>query len=435
MYCVIGAGPSGLTVLKNLLQLGIPCQALEREQDVGGNWNFGQASSSVYQSTHLISSKRMTAYDDFPMPESFSAYPSHQEALLYLRNYARQFDLYSHIELGASVNRISPNERDGWDISLDGETESRRYAGVIIANGHHWDPLRPNVSGEFSGEIIHARQFNRGEQLRGRRVLVVGAGNTGCDIAVEAAIHADQAAVSMRRGYHFVPKFIRGKPSDVVGDRVRSWPIPRSWQRWLIRHAISFALGRPEKYGLPRPDHDIFATHPIINSQLLYYAGHGKIQVFPDVQQFEGNEVVFVDGRRQSFDLVIFATGYKLSFPFIDLKQLNAQGETPHLYLHAFHPQRDNLFVAGMIQPNSGQWPLTELQAKIMARFIAAQTNAPDLANWFRQQKDSSRLGVRMPQSYVASPRHRLEVDYYEYRQTLRKILRRLDQVQPLPAN
>ncbi|UUO06337.1 NAD(P)-binding domain-containing protein [Blastopirellula sp. J2-11] len=419
-------------MLKNLLQMGVQCHALEREDDVGGNWNFGKASSSVYQSTHLISSKRMTAYDEFPMPESFSSYPSHQEAQQYLRSYAREFDLYSHIELGATVNHISPVGPDAWEINVAGEDSPRKYAGVIIANGHHWDPLSPQIPGNFNGEVIHSRQFKSGEQLRGKRVLVVGAGNTGCDIAVEAAIHADYAALSMRRGYHFLPKFIRGKPSDVIGDRLRGLPIPKLWKRWIVRHAVAFVLGRPERYGLPRPDHEIFATHPIINSQLPYYVGHGRVQVFSDVKQFDGDEVVFADERRQAFDLVILATGYKLSFPFIDLKQLNAQEGTPRLFLHAFHPDKDNLFVAGMIQPNSGQWPLSELQAKIMARFIVAQKTQPQLADWFRALKHSSAAGWPQKDEFIASPRHRLEVDYYDYRKTLQKILRRMDGVKPL---
>lgn len=376
----------------------------------------------------------MTAYEEFPMPESFSSYPSHQEALQYLCSYAREFDLYSHIQFRTTVNHIASVGSDAWEVHVAGESEPRKYAGVIIANGHHWDPLLPEIPGDFAGETMHARQFKFSEQLRGKRVLVIGAGNTGCDIAVEAAIHAESAAISMRRGYHFVPKFIRGKPSDVVGDRVRSWPIPQAWKRWIVRQSIAFALGRPEKYGLPHPDHDIFATHPIINSQLPYYVGHGRVQVFPDVKKFDGREVVFADDRRQEFDLVIFATGYKLSFPFIDLEELHPQNGTPRLFLHAFHPDRDNIYVAGMIQPNSGQWPLTELQAKIMARFIAAQTTNPEIASWFRALKHSSGLGLPHRQEYVASPRHLLEVDYYAYRERLRKIVSRMDAVKPLNA-
>ncbi|TWT32767.1 flavin-containing monooxygenase [Blastopirellula retiformator] len=429
---MIGAGPSGLTVLKNLLEYGVQCHALEREEEVGGNWNFGKPSSSVYQSTHLISSKRMTAYEEFPMPGAFSSYPSHYEAQQYLCSYARKFDLYSHIQFRTAVNHIARLAQNQWEVHVEGESAPRIYAGVIIANGHHWDPLAPEIDGSFHGEVIHSRQFKFSEQLRDKRVLVIGAGNTGCDIAVEAAIHARSAAISMRRGYHFVPKFIRGKPSDVVGDRLRSWPLPQSLKRWVIRQSIGFALGRPEKYGLPRPDHEIFDTHPIINSQLPYYVGHGRVQVFPDVQRFEGDQVVFADDRREEFDLVILATGYKLSFPFIDLAELNPQNGMPRLFLHAFHPDRDDLFVAGMIQPNSGQWPLTELQAKIIARFIAAQRTNPEVAAWFRALKHSSGLGLPQRREYLDSPRHRLEVDYYQYRETLRKLVARMDGVQPI---
>ena len=432
-YCVIGGGPSGLTAVKNLKQWGIPCDAIEREDDLGGNWYYGKPNSSVYESTHLISSKRMTEYVDYPMPDDYPPYPSHRQVLQYLRGYAKHFDLYSNYQFNCSVESIT-QERDRWLVQIHGESLPRLYAGVIIANGHHWKPKQPTFPGEFSGKLIHSHEYKTPDVFSGKNVLVIGAGNSGCDIAVEAAIHAKSATISMRRGYHFVPKFIRGKPTDVVGDRVRNWPIPQVLQRMIAKFSIQWALGKPEKYGLPEPDHELFQTHPIINSQLPYYVGHGKIQVRPNIKRLRGNGIEFEDGTQESFDLVVCATGYEVSFPFIDPQYLHWQDGAPKLYLHAFHPKFDNLFISGMIQPNSGQWGLTDLQAQLIARYIVACRTDIAKADWFRALKHTSGVGIQDPVKYLESDRHRLEVDYFQYRETVKKLIARFGDQQALTS-
>ncbi|MFA8016820.1 flavin-containing monooxygenase [Bremerella cremea] len=429
---VIGAGPSGLVSLKTLRQMGIDAVAIDRNPNVGGNWDITSPHSSVYESTHLISSKGMTQFSDFPMPESFPEYPCHHEVLAYLRFYAERFDLDRFVRIKTSIVSLKKQETH-WEAELargDGSSNTKeKFAAVVIANGHHAQPLMPDLPGNFTGELIHAHDYKHHRQLEGKRVLVVGAGNSGCDIAVEAAIHGKQAAISMRRGYHFFPKFIRGKPADVVGDRLRRWPIPRSLQKRVAQLAVDWTIGKPQRYGLPAPDHKLFETHPIINSQLPYYAGHGKLGVFPDIRRLDGEMVEFTDGRREAFDLIVCATGYQLVFPFASPDLLNVQNGVPRFFLHAFHPHDDSLFVAGMIQPNSGQWPLTDLQAQMIARFLKSWRDKTPGADWFRQQKQGHGIGIPSRNHFLATARHRLEVDYFEYRKILTDLIRKFDRV------
>ncbi len=430
--CILGAGPSGLAVAKTFLEQGIACEVLEREDDVGGTWYFGRPGSSVYASTHLISSKRMTEFADFPMPKDYPPYPSHAQALAYLRDYARQFGLYQHIRFGQTVVKAvaqTPGSQPGgaatWVVTT-ADGQARTYRGLVIANGHHWDPLWPQIPGQFTGEQLHAHDYKTPAQLAGKRVLVVGAGNSGCDIAVEAAGHARAVFHSLRRGYHFLPKFLLGTPVDAGGEWFNRWRVPLAVQRWITGWLARVALGPPERYGLPRPDHRLFETHPIINSQLLYFVGHGKIQVRPGIQRLAGAKVRFVDGREEAIDLIVFATGYQISFPFFERDLLLDSGGRPKLWLNAFHPQHDNLFVAGLIQPNSGIWSLVEWQARLMAAFLLAQEQDPRRADWFRRQKarghDSLSGGIR----YVSSERHHLEVEYFSYRRRLQRLLQKM---------
>ena len=186
-------------------------------------------------------------------------------------------------------------EASAWKVTL-ASGESRIYRGVVIANGHHWDPSWPKYPGQFDGVTLHSAQYKTPDVFAGKRVLVIGAGNSGCDIAVESALVAARTFHSLRRGYHFIPKFIRGKPADRCGEFLLRWHVPLWLRRRIISRTVFTAIGRPEDYGLPAPDHKLLETHPIVNSQMLYFVGHGRIKPKPDVAELCGDRVKFVDG-------------------------------------------------------------------------------------------------------------------------------------------
>lgn len=424
-WCIVGAGPAGLAAIKNFRARGIAVEAFEREDDVGGNWYFGKPSSSVYASTHMISSKRLTEYSDFPMPKSFPPYPSHRQALAYLRDYARHFDLYESIAFNTSIVRATPLDA-GWEVELS-NGETRRYAGLVVANGHHWDPLRPTIPGEFTGEQLHTHDYKTPEVLAGKRVLVIGAGNSGCDLAVEAAQFAESACISLRRGYHFLPKFAFGRPIDSGNERLQRWRLPLWLRRGISSLFTLAAIGRPETYGLPRPDHKLFETHPIINSQLLYFVGHGRIGVRPGIAEFAGREVVFTDGRRETFDLIVYATGYHIRVPFLDRGLLFDERDRPRLHLNVFPPHREDLLVIGLIQPNSGLWGLADWQAKLATGYLVAKQKRPQLVDWLTREIARGHDDLSGGIHYLTSPRHALEVEYYSYRERLKRLVAKVE--------
>ena len=425
-YCILGAGSSGLAVAKNFLEAGIPFDCFERHDDVGGNWYYGKPNSSVYRSTHLISSKRLTEYTDFPMPTDYPEYPSQQQAWEYLRAYAKHFELYERIEFGRSIENVEKvDQTSPWRVSLDRD-EVREYAGIVIANGHNWNPNWPKYPGRFDGLLLHSSEYKTPDLLRGKRVLVVGAGNSGCDIAVESAQHAAATFHSVRRGYHYLPKFLRGKPIDQLNERLLRWKLPLWMRRAIATYAVKFAVGRPRDYGLPEPDHKLFETHPIINSQMLYCAGHGQLRTKPDLAELGGNVVKFVDGSSEAIDVIVYATGFRITFPFIDQKYLNWQEGRPNLFLNVFHPTDDTLFIAGLIQPDSGQWGLVDYQAQLIARSILAQERNLAAATAFRHQKSKVNVDLGDGIRYVRSARHLLEVEHFSYRERLKTMIKQL---------
>jgi cation diffusion facilitator CzcD-associated flavoprotein CzcO len=427
-WCVIGAGPSGLTALKNLLAAGIPAECLEREDDVGGNWYFGSAASSVFASTRLISSKSLTAYGDFPMPREWPAYPHHTQCLDYLRRYARHFALPPHIRTHATVERVEPAAGGGWSVHVAGR-EPQAYAGVVIATGHNRDPRFPEIPGAFSGTLLHACHYKSPTQpvaIAGKRVLVIGGGNSACDIAVDCAAHAATTVLSLRRGYYLVPRFILGRPADLRGERLFKLGLPLWLRRVVSLRAIDRTIGLPWRHGLPRPDHRLWETHPVVNDGLCRRIDAGSVRPAGDVVRFDGDAAVFADGSREVLDVVICATGYRVSLPFIDPEHLCADADgVPRLFLNLLHPTRDDIAVVGLIQPDSGQWGLTDLQAHLVARMALAARNAPRAAAWLYRQRHSPppTSAIR----YVDSPRHRLEVEHFSYGRRLERLISAMD--------
>lgn len=429
--CVIGAGTSGLAMVKNLRQAGFHVDCLEREADLGGNWNIALPCSRVIASTHLISSKRLTEYLDHPMPEDWPEYPSHRLVLDYLRSYADRFGLGENIEFGAGVRRVTRSDRHGggWVVQL--ESGERRYYGrLVIANGHNWDHRFPAWSGRagasapFGGVEMHSGEYKTPDVIAGKRVLVVGGGNSGCDIAVECSQHAATTRLSLRRGYHFLPKFYRGLPIDSVGERLLRWRLPLWLRQALAGGIIYLVQGSRVGTGLPKPDHKLFQTHPTINSQLIYQLRHGDLEVRPDVERLTPTGVRYVDSREEAFDAIVHATGYRLSFPFIDDAELNWRDGRPRLYLNVFHPERDDLFVLGMIQPDSGQWGLVDRQARLVTQYLAASESETSAARRFEELKRQA--DNQQPIHYVDTPRHLLEVEHHSYAKRLDREWRKL---------
>jgi cation diffusion facilitator CzcD-associated flavoprotein CzcO len=434
-WCVVGAGPHGMSALKALLQNGIEADGFERESDVGGNWNFGAENSRVYESTHLISSKPFTQFPDFPMPDAYPDYPSHRQVKEYFGRYADHFGLRDRIRFSHDVVRAVPVDAGrAWDVTaadrVTAQETTYRYAGLVVGNGHNWNPKTPDYAGraEFRGEVIHSADYKGPDVLRGRRVLVVGAGNTGCDVAVEAGQNAAHTWHSTRRGYYYNPKYMTGRPSDQVADSLLALRIPLGVRRVLFGASLKVAVGDLTKFGLKRPDHKFFETHPIVNQQLVYYVGQGDITPTDDIDHFDADGVVLTDGSRADVDLVVFCTGYLVRFPFLEQEWLNWRDDHPHLFLQMFTPAYDNLVVSGLIQPDSGQWTLAHWQGILIARVAEALRERPAVARHFLAQAAAEAdRRYSAGAHYKDSTRHYYEVAHQDYLRALQDAIHELE--------
>ena len=420
---VIGVGPSGITALKNLLDQGINAVAFDRNEDVGGNWIYSEneSHSSVFETTHIISSKTLSQYEDFTFddfdPET-ADYPDHDTLRKYFQAYANRFNLYSHIQFNTLVKHCDRVDNQTWLVTTekDGVETTTRFSHLVVSNGHHWKPRYPDYPGEFTGEFLHSHNFKKAAPFAGKRVLVIGGGNSACDAAVETSRVSKLTAISWRRGYQIVPKFFFGKPSDKIAEQSKWLPVK---VRGFFNNILLKILGGSNRdYGLRPVTGPFGATHPTINDELLHKIRHGKVKPRLDIKRFEGKQVIFEDGKKEEFDTIIACTGYWLSHPFFDKDFIDySKGPVP-LYLKMFHPNYQNLYFIGMFQPLGCIWPGAELQSKLMAHEL--------IGKWKRPENIAALCEKEVTHPHyqqVNTPRHTITVDYHLFVNALKKEL------------
>lgn len=421
---LIGAGPSGLAAARNLQKLGLPFVGFESHTEVGGLWNIDNPRSTVYHSAHLISSKRTTEFKEFPMGDEVADYPDHRALRRYFLDFADHFGLRASYRFGCRVESVEPLDTSAsppWRVTWtapDGTTHTEVFSGVIIANGTLAEPSLPKFAGQFTGELLHTAAYKHPRVFAGKRVLIVGAGNSGCDIAVDAVHYAASVDLSVRRGYYFVPKYVFGKPSDTLGGALK---LPHWLKQQIDATVLKWFTGDPVRFGLPKPDYRMYESHPVVNSLVLHHLGHGDIRVRPDIARMEGRTVHFQDGSAQDYDLVLCATGYKLHYPFIARELLNWQDMAPRLYLNIFPPKHDNLAVVGMIEASGIGWQGRYEQAELVARFLKAQAEGSPRAAALRRAKAGPPPDLSGGYRYLKLER----MAYYVHKDTYREAVRR----------
>jgi len=373
-YAIIGAGPSGLSAARAFSKAGLSFDGYEASHDVGGLWDISNPRSTMYESAHLISSRTTTEFAEFPMDTTVD-YPGHRVLHEYFRSYAERFDLAAHFRFDTRVTDLKRQDDGRWMLRAEGPAgeTSTLYDGVVIANGTLAEPNVPTFAGTFSGEIMHTSAYKKASQLDGKRVLIVGAGNSGCDIAVDAVHHAAAVDMSVRRGYYFVPRYVLGRPTDTLNQ---GRPLPARIKQAVDTRLLRAFTGDPVSFGFPKPDYRIYESHPIVNTLILGHLGQGDLRIRADIDRFDGDTVHFRDGSRDDYDLVLLATGYRLDYPFVDRAELNWTDWSPKLFLNVFPPSFNGLFVMGMIEASGIGWQGRYEQAELIAAYLSADAAA-----------------------------------------------------------
>ncbi len=418
--CIIGAGVSGLTACKALDDFGVPHTCFEASDEVGGNWYFQNPNgvSSAYRSLHIDISKPSISFRDFPMPDRYPDYPHHSHIFEWLCDYADAFDMRRNIRFNTRVTSAERGERGGWSITLD-DGETHAFDALLVCNGHHWDPRRASFPGTFDGPEIHSHEYvdpSDPLDLKGKRVLVVGIGNSAVDIVSELGrkTMCDTVFISTRSGAYVVPKYLFGKPADQV---VKTNPmLPAKLQRRMARLLPLIFSGRMEDFGLPTPNHNFLDAHPTVSSELLGRLGAGDAVAKGDVAELLGDAVRFADGSVERVDAIIYATGYNVSFPFFDDDFLSAPDNVLPLFKRMLKPGIDDLAFIGLGQAIPTIFPFAELQSKLAARWLSGDWAPPPDAEMEREIVADEAFHTG---HFVAKPRHTMQLEWYSYKREL----------------
>ncbi|WP_448853410.1 flavin-containing monooxygenase [Corynebacterium frankenforstense] len=425
--CVIGAGSVGLACAKNLYLAGVPFDCFEKGSRIGGNWLIDNPNgvSACYDHLEINTSVRRMAFSDFPMPADYPPYARHDQVAAYFDDYAEHFGLLPLITFDTevtSVEPVAPGDQGGdaagemrgtgrWRVTTRGPggEVTRDYDAVIVCNGHHWDPRLPDPAypgqDEFAGEQIHAHSYRDASQLADRDVVVVGAGNSALDISSAAARTANSATISQRRGQWVIPKYTAGIASDLIA-------VP-GWAPWLLNRirlrVSSWTVRGLDKWGLPRPAHAPSQSHPVQSEEIRAALDSGKLTPKGAIERFDAEHVHFKDGTSVRADLVVWATGYKTTFPFLDESLVNARDNDLPLWKRAVRPDLPGLYFVGLLQPIGAVMPLAEAQAEWITEILAGDYAFPARAEI---EASMRRDHERNKSRFYDSARHTMEVDF-----------------------
>jgi dimethylaniline monooxygenase (N-oxide forming) len=414
MVCIIGAGSSGIAAVKALRDRGIPFDCIEKSDRVGGNWVFGNKNgmSAAYRDLFINVSRERMQYADYPMPSSIPDFPHHTHIARYFDDYVDHFGLRELITFETGVERASRRADGVWEVTLD-NGEQRLYDALLVANGHHWDKRWPEPafpgSEDFAGEQLHAHSYVDSSIFAEKDVVILGMGNSAMDISVESSYVARNTYLAARSGAWIIPKYIFGRPVDQLPNNPR---VPFKIRQRMIHQVIKTTTGDLERYGLPKPNHKFGESHPTVSGRILDRIAHGMITPKPNIASLQDEEVHFTDGSSVHADVVVYCTGYKIAFPFFDEDLISAPDNHIELFRRVFHPEIDNVFFIGLLQPLGAIMPLAEAQSGWIGDYLLGEYALPDRA---LLRKDIGDDQAAMRKRYVASKRHTIQVDYDDY--------------------
>ncbi len=423
--CIIGAGCSGFTTAKRLKDFGIAYEQFEKSDNIGGNWyhNNPNGMSACYESLHIDTSKFRLAFEDYPVPDDWPDFPHHSQLFQYFNDYVDHFGLRDNISFNTAVEDARRDDDGIWHVTLS-SGETRQYGALVVANGHHWDAKIPTEYGDdFNGIQMHSHSYDSPfapHDMRGKKVLVVGVGNSAMDIASEVSQRpiAEKCFISARRGVWVLPKYLNGQPADK--SVMPAW-MPQAVGRKLGQMVIKKAIGNMQDYGLPKPDHEVLTAHPSVSGEFLTRLGCGDVAVKGGLEKLDGDFVRFADGTREKIDVIIWATGYRISFPFLQQNSLAVDNNKFPLYRRMVKPGWRNLFFVGLAQPLPTLVNLAEQQSKFIANVLAGNYAMPDDAAMEKQIIADEKIYLG---HYYDSERHTIQIDFNKYVSDLKKELR-----------
>ncbi|XP_072625594.1 flavin-containing monooxygenase 5 [Canis lupus baileyi] len=427
---VIGGGASGLSSIKCCLEEGLEPVCFERTDDIGGLWRFQEnpeeGRASIYKSVIINTSKEMMCFSDYPIPDHYPNFMHNSQVLEYFRMYVKEFDLLKYIQLKTTVCSVKKqpdfSTSGQWEVvtESEGKKEVHVFDGVMVCTGHHTNahlPLEsfPGIE-KFKGQYFHSRDYKNPEIFAGKRVIIIGIGNSGGDLAVEICHTAKQVFLSTRRGAWILNRVADyGYPFDVLFSSRFNYFLSKICGQSLINNFLEKKMNQRfdhEMFGL-KPKHRALSQHPTVNDDLPNRIISGLVKVKGNVKEFTETAAIFEDGSREdNIDAVIFATGYTFAFPFLK-DSVPVVKNKISLYKKVFPPnlEKPTLAIIGLIQPLGAIMPISELQGRWVTQVFKGLKTLPSESE---MKAEITKAQDKIDKRYVESQRHTIQGDYID---------------------
>jgi dimethylaniline monooxygenase (N-oxide forming) len=412
---IIGAGAAGICSAKYLLAAGLDVTLFEAGSMIGGLWVYDNDNgrSSAYASLHINSEKRNTQFHDFPFDPETQEFPSHEDMAEYLNAFARNFGVAERIRFNSKVTRVTPAVDDGtlrWVVEVNDGAERHEFDSVIVAAGHLTEHVMPPFAGDFEGEIMHSHYYRVPAPFAGKRVLVVGSGNSGCDITADLTAHAARTVMAARSPELIVPKIFMGRPvTQITGQFEKPW-LPSDLPRLARRIITYLSHGPMERFGLRTPKG---RTHPTSHATLINLLAYRRAFAKPGVVNASGQTIRFADGTSEEFDTVICATGYHIRFPYLDETIAKVERGGMAMFNRIVSPGWPGLYFVGYFNTaGSSNLRMFEAQSRWIARVEVGECILPS-----RQEMlaDIAATDAYYEKHYPGGPRYALEIEPLRY--------------------
>ncbi|XP_012585466.1 PREDICTED: dimethylaniline monooxygenase [N-oxide-forming] 5 [Condylura cristata] len=386
--------------------------------------NPEEGRASIYRSVIINTSKEMMCFSDFPIPAHFPNFMHNSQVLDYFRMYAKAFDLLKYIRFKTTVRSVKKrpdfSTSGQWEVvtECEGKEEATVFDGVMVCSGHHTNahlPLKsfPGIE-KFKGQYLHSRDYKKPDSFTGKRVIVIGIGNSGGDLAVETSHVAKQVFLSTRRGSWILNRVgSHGYPSDMLYSSRLKYYMKNILSESTINTFLENRLNQRFDHALfgLKPKHRPLSQHPTINDELPNRIISGLVKVKGNVKEFTETAAIFEDGSREDdIDAVIFATGYSFNFPFLE-DSVKVVNNKVSLYKMVFPPhlEKPTLAIIGLIQPLGAIMPISELQGRWVTQVFKGIKTLPSPSE---MNREIAMVQEKIAKRYVESPRHTIQVDY-----------------------
>ena len=423
---IIGAGACGICAAKYLLEVGFDVTVYEIGTQIGGMWVYQNDSgrSSAYRTLHINTSRGVTRFSDLDFDAATQDFPDHVDMHRYLVAYAQRFGVAPRIQFKSRVTHVRPafdpaRDAPRWEVELESGALAS-FDAVIVASGHLTKPLEIEEYRKFTGQYLHAHHYREPEPFVGKRICVVGIGNSACDIASDVCVTSPRCVLVARSGVLILPKLLFGRAfTDITARIQRPW-IPRALRRRLTRFLTWLAHGDITRLGFQRPT---ALTHVTSNATVVTDIAYRRIEVKQGITAVEGNTIRFVDGGAEPFDVLIAATGYTIDLDFVPEKILRVADNRLDLYMRIVPPDWRGLYFMGFFNTDTALNMVFEHQARWVRELLLENARLPSAA---AMREAIAARAAWYASQYKQSIRHSVEEEHIRYLTDLKKTLKQM---------